>query len=83
MSIHFVAGDLFANTHRAEALAHGVHCRGSMGASIAVGLRERYSKIVAQLRRRYRVLPRELNMGGVPLEGGRPAVGLHLSMHKH
>jgi hypothetical protein len=42
MPIESVSGDLFANRFRAQALAHGCNCRGSMGAGIAIGFRDRY-----------------------------------------
>jgi O-acetyl-ADP-ribose deacetylase (regulator of RNase III) len=42
MPIAFVSGDLFANRHKAQALAHGCNCQGSMGAGIDTGFRERY-----------------------------------------
>lgn len=67
MPIHYVSGDLFANTHGARARAHGVNCRGSMGAGIAVGFRERYPAMFAEYRRRCRATPRELNPGDVML----------------
>ena len=63
MPIHFVAGDLFANEHHAQALAHGVNCKGSMGAGIAVGFRERYPAMYEEYRRRCTAIPRELNPG--------------------
>ncbi len=40
--IHHVTGDLLANAHGAEALAHGVNCLGLMGAGVAKELRARY-----------------------------------------
>jgi O-acetyl-ADP-ribose deacetylase (regulator of RNase III) len=63
MPIHFVAGDLFANAHHAQTLAHGVNCKGSMGAGIAVGFRERYPDMYEEYRRRCKAVPRELNPG--------------------
>ncbi len=63
MPIHFVAGDLFANAHHAQALAHGVNCKGSMGAGIAVGFRERYPEMYEEYRCRCKATPRELNPG--------------------
>jgi O-acetyl-ADP-ribose deacetylase (regulator of RNase III) len=63
MSIHYVSGDLFANEHHAEALAHGCNCKGSMGAGIAVGFRERYPAMYEEYRRRCKTTPRELNPG--------------------
>lgn len=67
MPIHYVSGDLFANAHGVQALAHGVNCRGSMGAGIAVGFRERYPAMFAEYRRRCTATPRELNPGDVML----------------
>jgi O-acetyl-ADP-ribose deacetylase (regulator of RNase III) len=63
MPIHYVAGDLFANKHQARALAHGCNCKGSMGAGIAVGFRERYPAMFAEYRRRCKATPREFNVG--------------------
>ncbi len=63
MPIHFAAGDLFANAHHAQALAHGVNCKGSMGAGIAVGFRERYPEMYEEYRCRCKATPRELNPG--------------------
>src|SRR5690348_17995978 len=63
MPIHFVAGDLFANAHHAQALAHGVNCQGSMGAGIAVGFRERYPQMYEEYRRRCKAIPRQFNPG--------------------
>jgi O-acetyl-ADP-ribose deacetylase (regulator of RNase III) len=60
-----VTGDLFANTHHAQALAHGVNCRGSMGAGIAMGFRERYPAMFAEYRHRCKAEPRQLNPGDV------------------
>lgn len=67
MPIHSISGDLFANAHGALALAHGVNCRGAMGAGIAVGFRERYPAMFAEYRRRCVATPRELNPGDVML----------------
>ncbi|HEV2457299.1 MAG TPA: macro domain-containing protein [Ktedonobacterales bacterium] len=63
MPIHYVSGDLLANEHHAEALAHGCNCRGSMGAGIAVGFRERYPAMYEEYRRRCKATPREFNPG--------------------
>lgn len=63
MPIQFVTGDLFANRYKAEALAHGCNCQGSMGAGIAVGFRERYPDMYAEYRRRCKAEPREFNLG--------------------
>ena len=65
MPIHSVSGDLFANRYGAQALAQGVNCRGSMGAGIAVGFRERYPAMYEEYRRRCKAQPRELNPGDV------------------
>lgn len=65
MPIKFVAGDLFANTHAAQAFAHGCNCQGSMGAGIAVGFRERYPEMYEQYRKRCKAKPREFNLGDV------------------
>jgi len=65
MPIEFVAGDLFANTHAAQAFAHGCNCQGSMGAGIAVGFRERYPAMYEQYRARCKAAPREFNLGDV------------------
>ena len=63
MGIRYVSGDLFANDYGARALAHGVNCKGSMGAGIAVGFRERYPEMYEEYRRRCKAVPRELNPG--------------------
>jgi len=65
VSIEFVSGDLFANTHSAKAFAHGCNCQGSMGAGIAVGFRERYPEMYEQYRARCKAQPREFNLGDV------------------
>jgi O-acetyl-ADP-ribose deacetylase (regulator of RNase III) len=65
MPIHYISGDLFANEHHAEALAHGCNCKGSMGAGIAVEFRERYPAMYEEYRRRCKATPRELNPGDV------------------
>jgi O-acetyl-ADP-ribose deacetylase (regulator of RNase III) len=65
VAIDFVAGDLFANVHAAEAFAHGCNCQGSMGAGIAVGFRERYPEMYEQYRARCKAEPREFNLGDV------------------
>src|SRR2546423_1466176 len=76
MPIEYVAGDLFKNRHRAEALAHGCNCAGSMGAGIAVGFRERYPAMFEEYRRRCKAKPPEFTLGGVFFwrEDGKPAV---------
>jgi O-acetyl-ADP-ribose deacetylase (regulator of RNase III)/catechol 2,3-dioxygenase-like lactoylglutathione lyase family enzyme len=63
MSIEFVSGDLFANTHAAAALAHGCNCQGSMGAGIAKGFRDRYPAMYEQFRAKCKAIPREFNLG--------------------
>ena len=63
MPIQFVAGDLFANGHRAEALQHGCNCQGSMGAGIAKRFRERYPKMYEEYRARCKADPRLFNLG--------------------
>lgn len=63
MSIRSVAGDLFANEHQAQALAHGCNCQGVMGAGIAVGFRQRYPAMYAEYRRRCQATPRQFNPG--------------------
>lgn len=63
MGIRYVSGDLFINGYQAQALAHGCNCKGSMGAGIAVGFRERYPDMFAEFRRRCKAKPRELNPG--------------------
>lgn len=65
MPIEFVEGDLFANEYSAQAFAHGCNCIGSMGAGIAVGLRERYPEMYLQYRQRCKAIPREFNLGDV------------------
>ena len=63
MPIELVKGDLFANRFGAQALAHGCNCRGSMGAGIATGFRDRYPEMYAEYRRRCKSRPREFNLG--------------------
>lgn len=65
MPIEFVAGDLFANAHAAQAFAHGCNCQGSMGAGIATGFRDRYPAMYEQYRARCKAKPREFNLGDV------------------
>lgn len=48
---------------KAEAFAHGCNCKGSMGAGIAVGFRERYPAMYEEYRRRCKAKPREFNLG--------------------
>jgi O-acetyl-ADP-ribose deacetylase (regulator of RNase III) len=63
MPIEFVTGDLFVNRFRAQALAHGCNCQGSMGAGIATGFRDRYPGMYAEYRRKCKAQPREFNLG--------------------
>ena len=64
MPIQYVRGDLFANAHRAaEAFAHGCNCKGSTGAGIAVGFRERYPEMFEQYRALCESSPRRFNPG--------------------
>jgi O-acetyl-ADP-ribose deacetylase (regulator of RNase III) len=65
MSIELISGDLFANRCKAQALAHGCNCQGSMGAGIAVGFREHYPDMYAQYRARCKAKPRQFNLGDV------------------
>jgi O-acetyl-ADP-ribose deacetylase (regulator of RNase III) len=76
MPIIYLAGDLFANTHRAQALAHGCNCLGSMGKGIATGFRDRYPAMYREFRRRCKADPREFNPGDCMLwkEDDRPWV---------
>jgi O-acetyl-ADP-ribose deacetylase (regulator of RNase III) len=61
--IRWVAGDLFANAYKAQALAHGCNCQGSMGAGIARGFRERYPAMYEEYRARCKAVPRRFNLG--------------------
>jgi O-acetyl-ADP-ribose deacetylase (regulator of RNase III) len=63
MPIEFVSGDLFANRFKAQALAHGCNCQGSMGAGIATGFRDRYPAMYAEYHRKCKAEPREFNLG--------------------
>jgi O-acetyl-ADP-ribose deacetylase (regulator of RNase III) len=63
MPVETVKGDLFANRFKAQALAHGCNCQGSMGAGIATGFRDRYPEMYAEYRRRCKAQPREFNPG--------------------
>jgi O-acetyl-ADP-ribose deacetylase (regulator of RNase III) len=74
MAVEFVTGDLFRNRFGAEALAQG--CKGSMGAGIAVGFKQRYPEMFEEYRRRCKAKPREFNTGDVFLwtEAGKPSV---------
>lgn len=76
MPIEYVTGDLFVNRVKAEALAHGCNCAGSMGAGVAVGFKERYPAMFEEFRRRCKAKPPEFALGDVFLwrEDGQPAV---------
>lgn len=76
MPVEYVSGDLFVNRVKAEALAQGCNCAGSMGAGIAVGFRERYPAMFEEYRRRCKAYPPEFVPGDVFLwrEEGKPAV---------
>ncbi len=76
MPIEFISGDLFANRFKAQALAHGCNCQGSMGAGIAKGFKERYPEMFEEYRRRCKTEPRKFNLGDVLLwkAEGRPWV---------
>ena len=63
MPIHFVTGDLFANEYHVDAFGHDCNSRGSMGAGIAVGFRERYLDVYEEYRRRCKAVPGQLNPG--------------------
>src|SRR3954470_10280028 len=63
MPVQYISGDLFANRHHAQAFAHGCNCKGSMGAGIAVGFRERYPEMYEQYRALCKALPRRFNPG--------------------
>ena len=65
MPIEFVAGDLFANIHAAQAFAHGCNCQGTMGAGIAVGFRDRYPAMYEQYRTKCKAKPRQFDLGDV------------------
>src|SRR5438105_13890264 len=76
MAVQYLTGDLFANTHKARALAHGCNCKGSMGKGIATGFRDRYPNMYEEFRRRCKAQPREFNVGDAFLwqEQGKAAV---------
>lgn len=50
MPVKYVRGDLFLS--EAQTLAHGVNCRGRMGAGIAVEFRRRFPKMYKEYRQR-------------------------------
>jgi O-acetyl-ADP-ribose deacetylase (regulator of RNase III) len=62
-SMEWVAGDLFANEHLAQAIAHGCNCEGSMGAGVAKVVKARYPEMFAEYRRMCKAEPREFNPG--------------------
>lgn len=68
MSFTVETGDLFA--HRAEALAHGVNCRGVAGAGVAAAMKQRYPNAIYQ----YEVLARrgDLLPGAAMITPGGP-----------
>lgn len=76
MPIEFVTGDLFVNRVKAESLAHGCNCAGSMGAGVAVGFKERYPAMYEEFRRRCKSKPQTFNLGDVFFwrGTGQPAV---------
>ena len=53
MTVHFLAGDLFLSG--AQVLAHGVNCRGRMGAGIAQEFKRRWPRMFKEYRRRCHV----------------------------
>ncbi len=63
MPIKFIAGDLFANTHKVQAFGQGCNCEGSMGAGIAKGFRERYPAMYEEYRKLCKAQPRLFNLG--------------------
>lgn len=65
MPVEYVSGDLFVNRYEAQALAHGCNCKGSMGAGIAVGFKERYPEMYDEYRKRCKATPRQFNPGDV------------------
>ncbi|MEP7286476.1 MAG: macro domain-containing protein [Chloroflexota bacterium] len=65
MPIQFVEGDVFVNKYNVQAFAHGCNCIGSMGAGIAVGIKQRYPEMFEEYRRRCKANPREFNPGDV------------------
>ena len=65
MPIQYIIGDLFVNRFNAQAIAQGCNCKGSMGAGIAVGFKERYPQMYEEYRRRCKADPREFNPGDV------------------
>ncbi len=76
MPIHYVSGDIFVNRRKAQALAHGCNCQGSMGAGVATGFKERYPTMYEEYRKRCKAQPRQFNLGDAFLwkEEGKPFV---------
>lgn len=68
MSFTVETGDLFA--HSAQALAHGVNCRGVAGAGVAALMKRHYPQAIAE----YEEVARrgDLAPGGALLTPGRP-----------
>src|SRR5262245_30745605 len=75
MPVEFVSGDPVANRFKAQALAHGCNCQGSMGAGIAKGFRDRYPAMYEEYRR-CKAEYRRFNLGDAWLwkSDGRPWV---------
>jgi O-acetyl-ADP-ribose deacetylase (regulator of RNase III) len=65
MPTSFISGDLFCNRVQAAALAHGCNCKGSMGAGVAVGFKDRYPAMFEAYRSRCKAKPRLFNPGDV------------------
>jgi O-acetyl-ADP-ribose deacetylase (regulator of RNase III) len=63
MPIQYVSGDIFDNTHHAQAFAQGCNCQGSMGAGIAKTFHSRYPEMYEEYRRRCKTEPRQFNLG--------------------
>jgi O-acetyl-ADP-ribose deacetylase (regulator of RNase III) len=76
MPVVYIAGDLFANKHKVQALAHGCNCLGSMGKGVATGFRDRYPEMYKKFRQRCKADPREFNPGDCFFwkEADRPSV---------
>src|SRR5262245_15497083 len=65
MPTQYLSGDLFVNECQAQAFAQGCNCKGSMGAGIVTGIKERYPDMSEEYRRRCKTNPREFNIGDV------------------
>jgi O-acetyl-ADP-ribose deacetylase (regulator of RNase III) len=65
MPVQYVSGDLFVNRYHAQAIGQGCNCKGSMGAGIAVGFKERYPVMFEEYRRLCKTNPRAFNPGDV------------------